>query len=110
VDHSSGQSIQHKARLQALRQSSLLDTPCEDAFDRLTRTVCRVLKVPVALFSLVDAERQFFKSAIGLPEPWASRRESPLSGVVQNVPFPGNTGNRQSFDGKGFFVLGVTPT
>src|SRR6185503_4263119 len=34
---------------------------------------------PVALVSLVDEERQFFKSAIGLQEPWASRRETPLS-------------------------------
>jgi GAF domain-containing protein len=29
--------------------------------------------------SLVDADRQFFKSALGLPEPWATRRETPLS-------------------------------
>ena len=79
MDHSSGQSIRHEPRLRALRQSGLLDTPWEDAFDRLTRTVCGTLKVPVALLSLLDAERQFFKSAIGLQEPWASRRETPLS-------------------------------
>ena len=34
---------------------------------------------PVALVSLVDADRQFFKSCLGLPEPWASRRGSPLT-------------------------------
>ena len=34
---------------------------------------------PVALVSLVDADRQFFKSCLGLPEPWASARETPLS-------------------------------
>jgi PAS domain S-box-containing protein len=66
-------------RLAALRRSGLLDTPPEPAFDRLTRLAATVLGVPVAVVSLVDAERQFFKSCVGLPEPWASRRETPLS-------------------------------
>jgi GAF domain-containing protein len=38
-----------------------------------------VLHAPVALVSLVDADRQFFKSCLGLPEPWASERGSPLT-------------------------------
>ncbi|MFC7739225.1 ATP-binding protein [Roseomonas sp. GCM10028921] len=67
------------ARLEALRSAGLLDTPPEETFDRLTRLVCRLLGVPVALVSLVDADRQFFKSSVGLPEPWATRRETPLS-------------------------------
>ncbi|HWE44148.1 MAG TPA: ATP-binding protein [Gemmatimonadaceae bacterium] len=66
-------------RLAALRRSALLDTPAEAAFDRLTRLATAILGVPVSLVSLVDGDRQFFKSAIGLPEPWASRRETPLS-------------------------------
>ena len=66
-------------RLAALRHSALLDTPVEAAFDRLTRLATTILGVPVSLVSLVDGDRQFFKSAIGLPEPWASRRETPLS-------------------------------
>lgn len=57
----------------------LLDTPPEETFDRVTRVVGRLLNVPVALFSIVDTSRQFFKSAYGLPEPLASRRETPLS-------------------------------
>jgi hypothetical protein len=73
--------IRHEPRLRALRQSGLLDTPPEEGFDRLTRLVCRALKVPVALVSLVDADRQFFKSAMGLPEPWAARRETPLGRI-----------------------------
>lgn len=56
----------------------LLDTPPEEIFDRVTRMVCRLLEVPVSLFSIFDSSRQFFKSAHGLPEPWASRREMPL--------------------------------
>jgi PAS domain S-box-containing protein len=39
----------------------------------------RLLGTPVALISLVAEDRQFFKSAIGLPEPWASRRAAPIS-------------------------------
>jgi predicted Zn finger-like uncharacterized protein len=39
----------------------------------------RVLRVPGSLISLVDGRRQFFKSAFGLPEPWLSRRETPLT-------------------------------
>ncbi|MEP7187675.1 MAG: PAS domain S-box protein [Roseiflexaceae bacterium] len=71
--------IRSPARLAALRQLGLLDTPAGPAFDRLTRLAARLLHAPVALVSLVDEERQFFKSAVGLGEPWATRRETPLS-------------------------------
>ncbi len=66
-------------RLAALRETGLLDSAPELAFNRLTRLAARLLGVPVAAMSLVDDRRQFFKSAVGLPEPWASRRETPLS-------------------------------
>jgi GAF domain-containing protein len=71
-------AIRDKDRLEALRQTGLLDTPVEEEFDRLTRLVCRLLGVPVALVSLVEADRQFFKSAVGLPAPWLLRRETSL--------------------------------
>jgi PAS domain S-box-containing protein len=67
------------ARLFALRRQALLDSPPEQLFDELTRLAARVLEAPMALISLVDADRQFFKSAVGLPEPWATRRETPLT-------------------------------
>lgn len=66
-------------RLAALHRSGLLDTPPEEDFDRLTRQVTASLGVPVALVTLVDEGRQFLKSCVGLPEPWASRRQTPLS-------------------------------
>jgi two-component system cell cycle sensor histidine kinase/response regulator CckA len=66
-------------RLAALRQTALLDTPPEEGFDRLTRMAARLLGAPTSLISLVTDDRQFFKSAIGLPEPWASRRTAPVS-------------------------------
>lgn len=55
------------ARIASLRRMQLLSTPDEEAFDRVTRTAQRLFKVPIALLSLVDAERQWFKSCIGLP-------------------------------------------
>ena len=66
-------------RLEVLRLTGLMDSPAEASFDRLTRLAARLLHAPVALVSLVDDCRQFFKSAVGLPEPWASARETPLS-------------------------------
>ena len=66
-------------RLAALEATALLDSPAEAAFDRLTRLAARLLGAPVALVSLVTEDRQFFKSCIGLPEPWASSRETGLS-------------------------------
>ena len=66
-------------RLRALRRTGLLDTPAEDAFDRPARLAAKVLHAPVALVSLIDEDRQFFKSCLGLPEPWAGQRETPLS-------------------------------
>jgi GAF domain-containing protein len=66
-------------RLEALRRQALLDTPPEEEFDRLTRLTTRLIGLPVALVALIDADRQFFKSSVGLAEPWAKRRGTPLS-------------------------------
>ncbi len=71
--------IENETRLEALRRTSLLDSPPEEAFDRLTRLATTVLRVPVALVSLVDRDRQFFKSQCGLSEPVASLRQTPLT-------------------------------
>lgn len=65
-------------RLEALGRSGLLDSLPEESFDRLTRLASRFLDAPVALVTLLDVDRQFFKSAVGLGEPWASRREMPI--------------------------------
>jgi len=67
------------ARLAALRDTRLLDSAREAGFDRLTTLASKLLNAPVALISLVDDERQFFKSCTGLAEPWQSARETPLS-------------------------------
>lgn len=66
-------------RLASLRALHLLDSPATEAFDRLARLAARSLHVPMVFTSLVDENRQFFKSGLGLPEPWTSAREIPLS-------------------------------
>lgn len=54
-------------RLAALHALNLLDTPPEERFDRLTRLARRLFGVPIALVSLIDEKRQWFKSCMGLP-------------------------------------------
>ena len=53
------------ARLKALHELDVLDTPAEEAFDNITRLVSSTLKTPVAVISLVDENRQWFKSCFG---------------------------------------------
>lgn len=55
-----------KQRVGALHDLEILDTPPEERFDRYTRLLRRLMKVPIALVSLVDEERQWFKSSQGL--------------------------------------------
>src|SRR5689334_18239353 len=54
------------ARLFALHGYGVLDTPAEARFDRITTLLARSLDVPMALISLIDAERQWFKARFGL--------------------------------------------
>ena len=60
-------------RLEALRELNLLDTTPEERFDRLTRLARAMFNVPIALISLVDEDRQWFKSRQGLDVSETSR-------------------------------------
>jgi diguanylate cyclase (GGDEF)-like protein len=55
-----------QARLHNLKSYAILDTPPEEDFDRLVRLAAQVCATPIATVSLVDASRQWFKSALGL--------------------------------------------
>ena len=57
---------EEQARLATLQSLGILDTQPEERFDRLTRMAKRLFGVPIALVSLVDENRQWFKSCFGL--------------------------------------------
>lgn len=62
-------------RLAALEATDLMDSGPEMAFDRLSRLVALSLKVPIAMFSLIDAKRQFLKSAYAVAHAGPARPE-----------------------------------
>ena len=63
-------------RLKALRQYRILDTEPEQAFDDLTLIASQICGVPIALISLVDEDRQWFKSRVGIEARESSRSVS----------------------------------
>lgn len=67
------------ARIAAIRKSGLLDRSGREQFDLLTEHVRVALDVPVAIISIVDEHRQVFAGHSGLPEPWATSGETPMS-------------------------------
>ena len=60
-------ALSELARLEALHKLAILDTPPEEAFDQLAQLAAQLFGVPMAMVNLVDAERQWFKAAVGLP-------------------------------------------
>src|SRR5438093_8534209 len=68
-----GPPANENTRLQTLRAYHILDTPPERACDDLVRLAARICGVPIALISLVDAERQWFKAKVGFDAGQTSR-------------------------------------
>jgi GAF domain-containing protein len=74
------QAISDTGRLAALRRTGLIDSEPDPRFDGLARIAATALKAPVALVSLVEHDREFWKACVGVTkEPWASQRGTPLS-------------------------------
>ncbi len=70
------------ARLAELRRQMILDSAAEKAFDDLTRLLATGLEVPIAIVNLLDDDRDWFKSSVGL-----AGRESPASSSFCEVFF-----------------------
>jgi diguanylate cyclase (GGDEF)-like protein/PAS domain S-box-containing protein len=64
--HTASLPLNETARVRMLHSLELLDTPPEECFDRATRVLAQLLRVPITMVSLVDANRQWFKSKVGL--------------------------------------------
>ena len=69
------QAVGDERRLEAVRRTGLLDSPPEEAFDRLTRLAAELVGVPVAFISIVDAQRDFYKSCYGFGQELSETRE-----------------------------------
>ncbi|NOK33735.1 GAF domain-containing sensor histidine kinase [Corallococcus exercitus] len=77
-------------RLQAIRDTRLMDTPREESFDRLARLAAQLLNVPLTIMSLVDADRQFFKADFGLPSPFRETRTLPIDASLCRYTLEGD--------------------
>lgn len=71
------------ARLNALRDLRLLDTPPSESFDRLTRMASKLLDAPVSTVSLTDGDRQWFKSRVGVDLQEIPRAQAPCSYAIK---------------------------
>jgi GAF domain-containing protein len=78
-----------EGRIAALRRYEVLDTPRDGAFDRITRLASRILAVPIAIVSLVDHDRIWFKSTVGLDGVEQIDREPGLcaSAILSSEPW-----------------------
>jgi len=74
-------------RLADLRELDILDTPAEERFDRIVRLTSKFFEAPISYVALVDEDRQWFKSRIGM-EPEETPRESSFCGhaILQDEP------------------------
>jgi DNA-binding response OmpR family regulator len=71
--------IGNPERLAALKDTGLLDSAPDESLDELTQLAAKLVSVPTVLVSLVDKDRQFFKSQFGLAESLAASHQTPLS-------------------------------
>ena len=83
------------ARLEELHRMEILDTPAEERFDRIVKLAARIFDVPISYVALLDGERQWFKSRLGM-EPAQTPRQSSFCGhaILQDDPLIVNDARR----------------
>ncbi len=93
-------------RLAALDRYSVLDTPAEESFDRITRLAQSALNIPIVLVSLVDERRQWFKSRQGLDATETPREISFCTHAIeQDGPYVVNNADKQPLFAENPLVL-----
>ncbi|WP_333571247.1 putative bifunctional diguanylate cyclase/phosphodiesterase [Sphingomonas sp.] len=78
------QDYREAARLDALHQLKLLDTPASAHFDRITRMAAQIFGLPIAAVSLTDKDRQWFKSRVGIEHCSIPREKAPCAEVAES--------------------------
>jgi EAL domain-containing protein (putative c-di-GMP-specific phosphodiesterase class I)/GAF domain-containing protein len=73
------------ARLGALLQLDLLDTPPSESFDRITRMASQIFNLPISAVSLTDRDRQWFKSRVGVDHGSIPREGAPCAQVAETT-------------------------
>jgi EAL domain-containing protein (putative c-di-GMP-specific phosphodiesterase class I)/GAF domain-containing protein len=73
------------ARLDALYQLNLLDTPPSESFDRITRMAAQLFGLPISAVSLTDRDRQWFKSRVGVEHMSIPREKAPCAQVAEST-------------------------
>jgi EAL domain-containing protein (putative c-di-GMP-specific phosphodiesterase class I)/GGDEF domain-containing protein len=76
-----------QARLSALRELDLLDSPPSESFDRITRMASQLFNLPIAAVSLTDMDRQWFKSRVGVDHHQIPRHQAPCAQVASTRDF-----------------------
>jgi len=71
--------VANPERLSALAEAGVLDTEPDQLLDLITGIAATLLSVSTVLLSIIDKDHEFFKSQIGVLEPWATARQAPLS-------------------------------
>lgn len=74
-----------EARLSALQQYDLLDTPPSESFDRITRMASQIFNLPISAVSLTDRDRQWFKSRVGVEHSSIPREQAPCGQVAETT-------------------------
>ena len=75
-------------RLKVLKEYHILDTETERSYDDITTLAAHICGVPIAMISLVDEFRQWFKSKVGLDQQQTSREAAFCAhAILQNQPF-----------------------
>jgi len=81
-------SLKENNRIEVLRKYNILDSPVNGSFDRITRLAASIFRVPIAIISLVDTERIWFKSHHGLPISQIEREPGLCSSaILSNDPY-----------------------